>query len=292
MLDQLANGILLGAIVAMASVGLSLVFNVAGVFNFAHGDMVAVGAMFAVLLAQAAGLPLWLALSGAIVMTAALGWLLDAIVFKPLRRKRIGGITMLVTTLGLALIIRYVMLAIVGPNQVALPLPPQRIKSYLGLGFTDMGLVVIVLTIVLLVGFALFLLRSETGTAMRAVASNRTLAESCGINSDRIITLSWVISGGLAAAGGIMLALTQLVYWNMGFQLLLLMFAGVILGGLRSPFGAMAGGFAIGVVTQLSVALPYVSTHTDLKIAVSLLVMSLILLIRPQGLLSRRARVS
>jgi branched-chain amino acid transport system permease protein len=104
--------------------------------------------------------------------------------------------------------------------------------------------------------------------------------------------LTWIIAGGLTAVGGVMLALTQLVFWNMGFQLLLLMFAAVIVGGVGSPFGTMVGGFLIGIVSQVSVALPYVRDHADLKVVVAMAVMFIVLIVRPNGILGRGARLS
>lgn len=292
MLDQLANGILLGAIIAITSVGLSLVFSVTRAFNFAHGDMVTLGAMLTVLLTQGIGLPVWLAVVVVVPIGAVGGGLLDLGLFRPLRRAGVGGITMLVATLGLSLVLRYGMLAVAGPDPKALPLPTQHVRQVLGLGFTPMAMVVIVATVVLLVAFGLFLTRSTLGTSLRAVANNRSLAAASGIDVERTMLVTWAISGGLAAVGGVMLALTQLVYWDMGFQLLLLIFAGVIAGGLGTAYGAMAGGFFVGVVTQMSVAMPYLRDHVDLKLAVALAVMIVVLLVRPQGLLGRRARVS
>ena len=293
MLDQLANGILLGAIISITSIGLSLIFSVTNTLNFAHGEMVTLGGMLAVFFSSAAlGLPLWLALPAAVLSGVVLGLLLDLSVFKPMRRAGVGGITMLVTTLGLSLILRYVILAVAGPDPEALPLPAQRVGSYLGLALTPLGAVVIIATLVVLTAVALFLLKSTTGTSMRAVSNNRTLAAASGINVERVIFTTWGLGGGLAALGGVMLVLTQLVYWDMGAHLLLLMFAGIIVGGLGSAFGAMAGGFLVGIVTQLSVGLPYIRDHTDLKLAVALGVMTVVLLARPQGILGRKARLS
>lgn len=293
MLDQLANGILLGAIISITSIGLSLIFSITNTLNFAHGEMVTLGGMLAVYFSGAAlGLPLWVALPAAVVTGVVLGLLLDLTVFRPMRKAGVGGITMLVTTLGLSLILRYVILAVAGPGPKALRLPSQRVGSYLGLALTPLGALVIVLTLVVLTGVGLFLLKSTTGTSMRAVSNNRALAAASGINVERIMLLTWGIGGGLAALGGVMLALTQLVYWDVGAHLLLLMFAGIIVGGLGSAFGAMAGGFLIGIVTQVSVGLPYIRDHTDLKLAVALGVMIVVLLVRPQGILGRKGRLS
>ncbi|MGW3809308.1 branched-chain amino acid ABC transporter permease [Micromonospora sp. NPDC005113] len=293
MLDQFSNGLLLGAILAITCLGLSLLFSVTNSFSFAHGDMVTFGAVVAVALpAVATGLPVWVAILLAWVAGAGLGAGLDRLLFRRMRRRGVGGITFLVTTLGLSLILRYLILAVVGPSPMALPLPPQQVQSFLGLRLTPMAVTAIVISLLVLVAVALFLLFTPAGITMRAVAGNPTLAAASGISVDRVINLAWAMSGALAALGGTMMALTQLVYWDMGAQILLLMFAAMILGGLGRPFGAMLGGFVIGVLTQLSVTLPYVRDHVDLKIAVAMAVMVLVLLVRPQGILGRLERAS
>lgn len=293
MIEQLSNGVLLGAVLAISSLGLSLLFSVTNSFSFAHGDLVTVGAIVAVVLSgSAVGLPIWLAILLACAAGLGLGFVLDRVMFRPMRRKGVGGITLLVTTLGLAFIVRYVILALIGPGPRALPLRPQRVQSYLGLQLTPASALAIVLSLAVLVLVGLFLLRTPLGISMRAVANNPQLAMASGISVDRIAGIAWGLSCGLAAFAGTIMALTQLVYWDMGFHLLLLIFASVILGGLGTAFGAMVGGFLIGIVTQLSVTLPFVRDHVDLKIAVGLAVMALFLLLRPQGLMGRAVRAS
>jgi branched-chain amino acid transport system permease protein len=202
MLDQLANGILVGAIIAITSVGLSLVFSVTRAFNFAHGDMVTLGAMLMVFVTQGLGLPVWLGILIVVPVGALFGGVLDVALFRPMRRAGVGGITMLVATLGLSLLLRYGMLAIAGLEPRALPLPSQRVHSVLGMGFTPMSMLVIVATVVLLALFGVFLNRSTLGTTMRAVANNRALASASGIDVQRTMLATWTISGGLAAVGG------------------------------------------------------------------------------------------
>lgn len=293
MIEQLSNGLVLGAVLAITSLGLSLLFSVTNSFSFAHGDLVTVGAIVAVVLSgSAVGLPIWLAMVVAIIAGVLLGLVLDRVMFRPMRRRGVGGITLLVTTLGLALIVRYVILALVGPGPRALPLRQQRVQSFLGLQLTPAAALAVVLSVLVLVLVGLFLLRTSLGISMRAVANNPQLAMASGISVDRIVAIAWALSCGLAALGGTIMAMTQLVYWDMGFHLLLLIFAAVILGGLGTAFGAMVGGFLIGIVTQLSVTLPFVRDHVDLKIAVALAVMALVLLLRPQGLLGRAVRAS
>lgn len=292
MIEQFSNGLILGAVLAITSLGLSLLFSVTNSFSFAHGDLVTVGAIVAVVLSAGVGLPVWLSILLACASGVFLGLVLDRVMFRPMRRKGVGGITLLVTTIGLSLIIRYVILALIGPGPRALPLGQQQVRSYLGLQLTPSAALAIVLSVVVLVLVGLFLLRTPLGISMRAVANNPQLAMASGISVDRVVAIAWAMSCGLAALGGTVMALTQLVYWDMGFHLLLLIFASVILGGLGTAFGAMVGGFLIGIVTQMSVTLPFIRDHVDLKIAVALAVMAIVLLIRPQGLMGRAVRAS
>jgi branched-chain amino acid transport system permease protein len=134
---------------------------------------------------------------------------------------------------------------------------------------------------------ALVLERTRLGTAVRAVADERDLSEASGIDVQRVITVVWIGCGALSALGGILLALSEGVQWNMGFRLLLTMFAAVVLGGLGSAYGAMVGGLVVGVASE-------VSTYwldPDFKIAVGLFILVLVLLVRPQGILGVRSRV-
>ncbi len=143
------------------------------------------------------------------------------------------------------------------------------------------------ISIVVLVGVALFLQRTRMGKAMRAVADNRDLAESSGVDVDRVINMVWASGAGLAALGGILQGLSEQVSWQMGFQLLLLMFAGVTLGGLGTAYGALVGSMVVGVVVEMStLVLP-----SEFKTVTALLILILILLVRPQGILGQAERI-
>ena len=139
----------------------------------------------------------------------------------------------------------------------------------------------------MLAGVGLFLQRTKLGTAMRAVADNPDLAESSGIDVKRVVLVSWVVGSGLAALGGVMFGISEQVQWDMGFKLLLLIFAAVILGGLGTAFGAMVGGFVVGVAVEMST----LWVPTEFKTVIALGVLVLMLLIRPQGLLGSRERI-
>jgi len=145
-----------------------------------------------------------------------------------------------------------------------------------------------VVAALVLVGVGLFLRRARLGTAIRAVSDNRDLAESSGIDVQRVILAVWVMSAGLAGLGGILLGLTETVSWNMGQRVLLVMFAAVVLGGLGTTFGAMAGGIVVGVVSDVSTFW----LDSDLKIVVALFALILVLLVRPNGIFGFNERAA
>ncbi len=154
---------------------------------------------------------------------------------------------------------------------------------------TARSMIAMAICVLAALGVAFWLLRTRTGKAIRAVSDNPDLASTTGINTDRIILIVWVVGAGLAGLGGILLGLEQQVRWDMGFSLLLLMFAAITLGGLGNPFGALVGGIVIGLFVELwTWVLPSV---IELKNLGALLALILILLIRPQGILGRKERV-
>ncbi|WOF22562.1 branched-chain amino acid ABC transporter permease [Microbacterium betulae] len=291
-IEQLSNGILFGVIIALLASGVSLIFSVTRTFNFAHGDMATIGATLAVALTSVVALPLPLGVAIGIAVVILVGICLNGLVLAPLARRGSTPTTILVVSLGFSMIFRYLLLGIVGPSPLRLPIPPQQVQPILGLQITPAGAIAVAIGVIALVGAGLFLSRTWRGRAIIALASNGPLAEVSGVNRARTIRLTWGIAAGLAGVGGLALALTQLVYWDMGFQLLLYLFAGAILGGLGTFVGAAVGGFVIGFVSQMAMLIPYVSEHADLRIAVALIAMIVILLVRPQGIFGRKARVS
>ncbi|TQN31471.1 amino acid/amide ABC transporter membrane protein 1 (HAAT family) [Haloactinospora alba] len=298
-------GVLYGLIIGIASVGLSLIFGTTRMINFAHGDMVTFGAIMAMLFswvilspgvdAVLSGIPvlglvnpLVLGTVLAVVCGGLLGLGLERFLWRPLRRRNVALIQMFIVTIGFSLILRNVLLAGFGARRQQYP--AFRIQEMWSIGpvsMTPRDLSILVLAIVVLVGVASMLQFSRIGKAMRAVADNRDLAESSGIDVNRVTLYVWGLGGSLSALGGVLLGLNQTVYWQMGFHLLLLMFAAVILGGLGTAYGAMVGGLAIGLVAQLST----LWFSPQLQNAWALAIMVIVLLVRPQGILGRRERV-
>jgi neutral amino acid transport system permease protein len=286
-LTRLIYGLNFGLMLALAAIGISLIFGTTGLNNFAHGELLTFGALISFFLTAVLGWSIWAAIAVTLVASAAFGWFHDAAIFKPLRRRRVGLVQAMIVTIGLSIVLRYVFLMIFGGrtefiqtgfNQVV-PVGPANLQLS--------SILSMVISVVVLIGVGLFLTRTRIGKATRAVSDNAALAAASGIDVDRIIRIVWVLGATLTGLSGILYGVFRGVSWIMGFQILLLLFAAVTLGGLGSAFGALVGALIIGLVTELSTLwLP-----ADLRFATALIILILILLLRPQGILGRRERI-
>lgn len=287
--QRLVEGVKFGAIIAITAVGLSLVFGTTKLINFAHGEFVTVGAVAAYFLSTGAGqLPLVVAALAAMVVAALVAAGLEVSLWRPMRRRGTGLIQLFIVAIGLSLLLRHVVLVVFGSRRRQYDQYTLQTAWDLGIvRITPRDLVITVLSFVIMLAVALMLQRTRIGKAMRAVNDNSDLAEASGIDVERVILVVWILGGALAGLGGVFFGLTQAVYADMGFTLLLMMFAGVILGGLGSAYGAMLGSLAIGIVAQMSTLF----FPSSLQYMWALLVMILVLLVRPQGILGRRERV-
>ncbi|WP_072807388.1 ABC transporter permease subunit [Rhodococcoides yunnanense] len=285
------DGFRFGLVIALAAVGLSLIFGTTGLTNFAHGELVTLGAVAAWVFNVSVGIQLIWATILAIIVGVAVGWLNNAAIWRPLRKRKTGLIAQLVVSIGLAIALRYLILIFFSDR--AEPFDDYQAQTQNEWGpfaITNVNLACIIISIVVLVGVALMLQRTRIGKAMRAVADNRDLAASSGINVERVVTFVWCMGGGLAALGGVLFGLSELggrVQWEMGFKLLLLMFAGITLGGLGTAYGALLGCVIVGLLVQWSTMI----INPDLKYIGGLLVLILILVVRPQGILGSRQRI-
>lgn len=287
-LQLLLEGIRFGLIIAITAVGLSLIYGTTGLTNFAHGELVTFGAIVAWALNVHAGLQLIPATILAILIGGLAGGLNERLLWRPLRRRGTGLIAMLVISIGLSILARYVMLVLYSDRSHSYnDYGNQTAHDYGPVNLTNKDLASIALSLLVLVGVALLLQRSRIGKAMRAVADNRELASSSGINVDRVVLIVWVMGGGLAAFGGVLYGLSDQVSWEMGFRLLLLMFAGIVLGGLGTAYGALLGSVLVGVLVQMSTLV----VAPELKNVGGLLILIIILIVRPSGLLGARTRV-
>lgn len=283
------NGVKFGLIIAMCAVGLSLIFGLTGLINFAHGELVTLGAVAAwAFNAGTPALPLLVAGAIAVVIAGAVGGGVEFGLLRPLRARRLGLFQFMVVTIGLSLLGRHVMLLFFGPDRQRFTDFALQSEWTLGpFAATPRDLAIMALAAAALAGTALFLQRARAGKAIRAVSDNPALAESSGIDVDRVILLVWIAGAALAAIGGVFFGSVEAIDYLMGWRLLLLMFAAVVLGGLGTAYGAMAGGLLIGVVTEVST----VWASPEIKAVFALAALVLALLLRPQGLLGQRERV-
>jgi branched-chain amino acid transport system permease protein len=289
----LASGIRFGLVIALAAVGLSLVFGTTGLTNFAHGELLTFGAMVAWYLnadVGGLGLPLVLAALGAIVATAAFGASFELGVYRPLRRRGMPVVSQMVVSIGLAFGLRYLFSIIYGSgtkqySQYAAQAPTLEFGP---VSLRPKDLVIAIIAALALVAFGLFLQKARLGTAIRAVSDNRDLSVASGIDDKKVILMVWVMAGAMAGLAGVMLGSSESVGYTMGQRVLLIMFAAVLLGGLGTTFGAMFGGLFVGIVSDLST----LWLDADLKIVVALATLVAVLLIRPQGVFGVKARTA
>lgn len=287
---QTVDGIVFGLILAVAAIGLSLIFGTTKLVNFAHGEMVTLGAIVAWFLSSSSvRLPVVVAGLIAVVIGGLAGLTTEVGLWRPLRRRRTGQFQLLVISIGLSIVLRQALRIWFGASDKRFrQYSVQRTSWELGpFRVTPLEVALVLICVVVLVGVALMLQRTRIGKALRAVSDNPDLASSSGIDVRRVIVFVWVLGGALAAGGGVLQGVATRVDYLMGFNLLLLMFAGVILGGLGTAYGAMVGGLVVGLATEISTL--WVST--ELKTVAALLVLVLVLLIRPQGILGQRERV-
>jgi neutral amino acid transport system permease protein len=275
----LINGVAVGCIIALASVGLTLTYGILRLSNFAHGDLMTLGAYLA-WVANSAGVNIWLAIALGAVGTIGTALASEALVWRPMRDRRASPTTLIIISIGLALFIRNAIVLIWGGNNQNYDLPVAPAFDLWGLKIKFYNLVVVGLAALAIAGLHYLLQNTKIGKAMRAVADDVDLARVTGINVDRVVLWTWVIAAGLTALGGGMYGLLTAVRPNMGWFLILPMFASVILGGIGNPYGAIIGGLAIGIAQEVSTYwLP-----TEYKLAVALVIVILVLLVRPQGL--------
>ncbi len=291
LVQRVVNGLSFGLMLALAAVGLTLVYGTTGISNFAHAEMVTFGPVVAAALVGAStlALPLYIGLPVAVVLSALLGLLLDVIIWRPLRRRRVGVVQLMIVSIGLSLTLRYIYQFFIGGGTTQLPFsttPKIPLFGVVQMSIVDM--VSFAICIAVIVGFALWLTYSRTGKATRAIADNSSLAAASGIDVDAVVRVVWIIAGTLAGLSGILYAYFRPgLKWDMGAQVLLLMFAAVTLGGLGTAFGALVGSLVVGLLVEIST----LWIASDLKYAGALVVLIIILLFRPQGILGRRERI-
>jgi branched-chain amino acid transport system permease protein len=295
-LELAANGVVYSSIIVLGSIGLSLIYSIAGFANFAHGDTMTVGAYATLIAFSAIGgvgfsvlsLPLgfFIALLAGVAVTVVVALITERIVYKPLD---IGSIGLLITSIGVAFIYRALIQVRYSTDVRRLDLEPLRpidpLLQY-GIRITEHDLAIVVSAVVLVIGLHVLLQYTDLGRKMRATADNPDLARASGIRTRRVELWTWVIGAGLAGAGGAFLGLFNQLVPRMGFNELLVIFAAVILGGIGSVYGAMLGGLLIGMIVEMTPILTTVGIpiSTEYGAALAFVIMVLVLLVRPEGI--------
>ena len=294
---QLAvGGLVFSLLLAMGALGLSMIFGTTGLTNFAHGELITFGALVAYGVDALPGtiniggtnVTLAVAVLAAAIASAGFGWLNDRCLWRPLRHRGTGLIAMMVVSIGLSIFLRNIFQYFAGAgthqySQFSSPNPWHWGPVLV----TPKDVFVVVFSAIVLVAVVIALQRTKLGKATRAVADNTALAAATGINVDRVISVVWIVGAMLAGLSGVLLGMTQGFDYQLGFKILLLVFAATVLGGLGTAWGAIVGAMVIGLFVEVSTLI----IPAELKFVGALVVLIIVLLIRPQGLLGKAQRV-
>jgi branched-chain amino acid transport system permease protein len=300
-LQQLINGIVLGAIYALVALGYTMVYGILGLINFAHGEVVMVGALVALTVIQlllGAGTPLpapvilALGLAAAIAVCMALGFTIERVAYRPLRRS--PRLAVLITAIGVSILLQNAAMIIWGRQYhsfpALLPVTPHQIG---GAAINDLQILIVLLACAIMGGLWFLVHRTRLGRAMRATSQNPEVAGLMGVNINTVIAVTFVIGSALAAVAGIMVsAYYGIAHYFMGFMLGLKAFTAAVLGGIGNIAGAMLGGVLLGVIESLAAG--YIGPLTGgflgshYQDVFAFLVLILVLVFRPSGLLGER----
>ena len=295
-LQLTVGGIVFSVLLAMAALGLSMIFGTTGLTNFSHGELITFGALVAYAVDKLPGsidiggtdVTVVLAVIAAFIVSGAFGWLNDKSLWAPLRRRGTGLIAMMIVSIGLSIFLRSIFQYFAGAQSHQYSqysaVTPWEIGPVL---LTPKELVVALLGLAVLFTTTALLQYTRVGKATRAVADNPALSSATGINVERVINIVWIGGAALAGLAGALLGLTQGFDYQIGFKLLLLVFAAVVLGGLGTIWGAIVGAFIIGLFTELVTLF----VPAEFKFVGALVVLIVVLLIRPQGLLGKPQRI-
>jgi neutral amino acid transport system permease protein len=288
-LQLLVNGLVTGSVIAIAAVGVSVVYGILRLVHFAYGDVMAVGAFVAYLCNVTWQLPIVAAALLAMLATAVLSVLFELVLWWPLRRRQAGFMSLFLAAIGLALVLRQSIFLAWGPQPRAYRIDPYKVYVVGSVRLSGAQGAAIAAAAVAIVLVALLLGRTDLGRAMRAMADDRALAAISGLDTRRIVMATWLIAGALAALAGVLSGLVQSSFDpNFGFQQLLPIFAAVVLGGIGSAYGALVGGLALGIAMELSTWSGFVGGVDPVyKPVIAFGALIVALLFRPQGLFGK-----
>lgn len=278
-LQTIVDGIAGGAVLALLAVGLSVTFRLSKFVNIAHGDIATTGAYASFLILGVASLDFITATLAGVVIAALVGYLSYLIVFRRLRNER--PITLIITSVGVAFIVRYVIVFIWGSNQQSYDLPLMRAIRFAGLRINPYDLVIFIVCMLTFAILFVIIRYTSHGRAMRAVADNPQLARVAGLSTEAVLARIWLVASALSGLAGILLAAKTVITPYLGWYMLLPAFAAMIFGGIGSIGGTLIAGLILGVVSELAAAY-WLPTY---RVAAIFGVIVLVLMVRPQGLL-------
>jgi branched-chain amino acid transport system permease protein/neutral amino acid transport system permease protein len=297
--QYLVTGVIVGSVIALGALGITLIYGILKFGHFAHGDLMMFGAYVALgafvgggsigPLSFGWGMIFAIFVSVAVLAAGSIG--IDRVVYRPLRQRGSSAVVLAIASLGVAIVLRAIMLLLWGPDQqlyVSGIHPARDFPFDIKLKPDQIFIIATALLLMTLVYLLLF--RTRMGKAMRAMSDNADLARVTGIDTEQVVLWTWVIGGGLAAVAGILLGIQSNLKPELGFTLLLPLFAGAVLGGLGSPQGALVGAMIVGISQEVFVAidLPFPPFGiAGYKPAVAFSILVLILLVRPKGLFGK-----
>ena len=285
LIPAIGFGLITASILAIASVGFTLQFSVTNILNLAYGDIMTASA-FAAYIANQAGVNIWICLIIAALFGAVFSMLLNRLVYMQFVRRGTRLFGMIIVTIALSLIIQNVLLAIFRPTFFSYQTSQGPSYSIGSMTFTASQLAIMGIAVAAMLGVHLLMTRTRLGKAMRATATNPALARSCGIATDQVIDLAWLVSGALCGIAGVVLVLNTATFSeSTGAAFLVPVIAAAVLGGIGHPYGAMLGALTIGIATEASASI----ISPSFKEVVAFLILIVVLLLRPQGILSEIA---
>jgi branched-subunit amino acid ABC-type transport system permease component len=278
-------GLITASILAVAAVGFTLQFSVTNILNLAYGDIMTASA-FAAWMANHAGVDIWVSLAAAALFGAAFSVLLNRFVYFRFVRRGTRLFGMIIVTIAMSLIIQNVLLAIFRPTFYSYHASQGASYHVIGMVFTETQLAIMAIAVVAMLAVHLISTRTRLGRAMRATATNPGLARSCGVSTDRVIDVAWMLSGALCGIAGVVLVLNTATFSDVtGANFLVPVIAAAVLGGIGQPYGAMLGAVTIGMASELSASI----ISPSYKDVVAFGILIVVLLLRPQGILSEVA---
>ncbi len=278
-------GLVSAAVLALAAVGFTLQFAVTNVLNLAYGGVMVVSAYAAYELNNA-GVSIWIAAFAAIIAGAGMSVFLNNVIYTPFQRKGASPITMVIVALGMTLILVFGTQALAGPTNVSYRLSQGQLVKFGSIELTVVQLGIIGLSVLVMVAVHALIRYTRLGKAMRATAANRNLARNCGIRTDRVVMLTWLITGALCGLAGLTFAVNSGTFGATSTDIfLVLILAAVFLGGPGEPYGAMLGALVIGLATEVSASI----VISDYKDVIAFVILLAMLAVRPNGLLGRAA---